>query len=139
MTLNEVFFGLITAAIIALVIFLIWLILRIGETMKTANRVMGETDQALREALAEADQNLRSLRAVTDNITTVTNDIAAFSGSIKGVGDEVKQLTGNVRRIGDAIHNLSTETVASACGLRAGVAAGLEVLFKNLFQQRTSK
>ncbi len=139
MILNEVFFGLITAAVVALVMFLIWLILRIGETMKTANRVMGETDQALRGALAEIDESLRSLRVVTDNIGTVTNDIAAFSGSIKGIGDEVKQLTVNVRRIGDAVQSLSTETVASVYGLRAGVAAGLEVLFKNLFQQRTSK
>jgi uncharacterized protein YoxC len=139
MTPNEIFFGFITAAFIALVIFLIWLILRIGETMKTANRVMGETDQALREAMTEIDQNLRSLRVITDNISTVTNDIAAFSGSIKIVGDEVKQLSGSVRRIGDGIHGIGTETAATMCGLRAGLATGFEVLLKSLFQQRTSR
>jgi len=139
MTANEVFFGLITAAIIALVVFLIWLILRIGETMKTANRVMGETDRALREAIAEVDQNLRGLRVITDNISTVTNDIAVFSSSIKSAGEEVKQLSGGVRRIGEAVRGLGTETVASVCGLRAGLVTGFEVLLKNLFQQRTSR
>ena len=139
MTPNELFFGLITAAIIALVIFLIWLILRVGETVKTANRVLGETDEALRQAIAEIDENLRSLRVITDNVSTVTNDIAAFSGSIKAVGDEVKQLSGSVRRIGDVIHGIGTETAASVCGLRAGIATGFQVLLKNLFQQRTSR
>lgn len=139
MTPNEVFFGLITAAVIALVIFLIWLILRIGETVRTANRVLGETDEALRQAITEVDENLRSLRVITDNISTVTNDIAAFSGSIKAVGDEVRHLSGSVGRISDAIHDIGTETAASVYGLRAGIATGFQVLLKNLFQKRTSR
>jgi uncharacterized protein YoxC len=139
MTVNVMFFGLITAAFIALVIFLIWLILRVGETMKTANRVLETMDQSLREAIGEVNQNLISLRVITDNISTVTNDVAFFSGSIKDVGDEVRQLTGNVRRIGDMVHDLGTEAVASACGLRAGFRTGFDVLFRNLFQQRPSK
>jgi uncharacterized protein YoxC len=139
MTPNETFFGLITAAIIALVIFLIWLIMRVGETMKTTNRVLETMDQNFREAMGEVNQNLISLRAITNNIGTVTNDVASFSGSIKDIGDEVRQLTGSVKRIGDMVHDVGTEAVASACGLRAGFRTGFDVFLRNLFQQRTSK
>jgi uncharacterized protein YoxC len=139
MTTNEVFFGLIALSIITLVIFLIWLITRIGETLKATNKVLATTDQTLREAIAEINQNLSSLRVVTDNISTVTNDVALFSGSVRDIGEEVRQLSASVRRIGDAVHDLSTETVASVCGLRAGLRTGFDVLLKNLFQQRVAK
>lgn len=139
MTTNEVFFGLIALSIITLVIFLIWLITRIGETLKATNKVLATTDQTLREAIAEINQNLSSLRVVTDNISTVTNDVALFSGSVRDIGEEVRQLSASVRRIGDAVHDLSTETVASVCGLRAGLRTGFDVLLKNLFQQRVVK
>jgi uncharacterized protein YoxC len=139
MTPNEIFFGIIAAAFIALVACFIWLAARIGETMKTANKVLENTDQALRETIGEVNQNLRSLRIITDNISIVTTDATSFSGSIRDMGDEVRRLTGNVREIGDVVHSLGTETIASVCGLRAGFRTGFDVLLKSLFQQRTSR
>jgi uncharacterized protein YoxC len=139
MTINEVFFGLIALSVIALVLFLIWLTIRIAETLKTTEKVLLTADQTLRDAMAEITQNLISLRVVTDNISTVTNDVASFSGSIKDIGEEIRQLSDSVRRIGNVVHDLGTETVASVSGLRAGFRTGFDVLLKNLFQQRSVK
>ncbi len=47
---NEIFFGLITAAIIALVIFLIWFIVRLMETVRALSKFVETADQALKEA-----------------------------------------------------------------------------------------
>ena len=134
MTLNEVFFGLITAAIIVLVVFLVRLIIRVGEAVKSTTRVLETTDQNLREAITEANESLRSLRHITDNIGVVTKDVSSFSGSIRDVGEEIRQLTSGVKKMGDVVHDLGTETVASVCGLRAGFKTGLEVLLKSLFR-----
>jgi uncharacterized protein YoxC len=135
MTTNEVFFGLITAAIIALVIVLIWLALRVAETIKVTRKFLDTADQALQQTLVEVNDNLRNLKSITENVNTMTNDIKSFSGCVKDAGGEVKQLTGNIRRIGDTIQGLGIEAVASVVGLRAGLRTGMEVFLKNLFRQ----
>lgn len=139
MTPNEIFFGLITAAIIALVIFLIWMIVRLVDTIKVTKTFLETANQALQEAMGELNQNLRSLRTVTDNVSTVTDDLKSFSESIRDVGDGVRQFTGNVKRVGDVVGTLSTETMASVCGLKAGLKTGFEVFLKNLFHQGAAR
>jgi uncharacterized protein YoxC len=139
MTPNEIFFGLITAAIIALVIFLIWMIIRLVDTLRTTKLFIQTADQALQQGMGELNLSLRSLRTITDNMGTVTDDLRHFSSSVKDVGNGVKQVTGNVKRVSDMIGALGTESVASVCGVRAGIKTGVEALLKGFFQQRTGK
>ena len=139
---NEIFFGLITAAIIALVIFLIWFIMRLMDTVRalskfieTADQALkeaGGVDQALKEAIGEISQNLRSLRAITDDVGAVTGDLKSFSGSVRDVGHGVQGLTTNVKQISDLVQSLGKETIASVCGVRTGIKTGFEVFLKNL-------
>jgi uncharacterized protein YoxC len=135
MTPNEIFFGLITAAIIALAIFVIFLITRLTKTVETVGRLLETTDHALKETVEEVNLNLKNLRSITDNIKGISSDVATFAGSIRGIGDEVKQLTVNVKRISAAVQDLGTETIASVSGLRAGVKTGFEVFLRNLLRQ----
>jgi uncharacterized protein YoxC len=135
MTPNEVFFGLITAAIIALVIVLIWLTVRLGDAIRAIKAFLESAGHSMDESLGEVNQNLRALRTLTDNINTVADDITSFSGSVREMGDGVKQITVSVKEIGDIIQELGTETLASVYGLRAGVRTGFEVFLKNLFHK----
>jgi uncharacterized protein YoxC len=150
MTPNEIFFGFITAAIIALVIVLIWLVRRIVEAIGAVKEFLVTAERSMQESLGEVNLNLKSMRTITDNISTVTGDITAFSGSVRDVGDRVKQvtedvsdgvrqLTDSVKQIGDVVQSLGTETAASVCGLRAGLRTGIEVFLKNLFQQGAAR
>ena len=139
MTPNEIFFGLITAAIIALVVALVWLCLRLGEAIRTVKAFLESTQESTRESLEEVNQNLRTLRTLTDNINIAADNIASFTGSIRDIGDEVKQVAGNVRQIGDIVRDLGTETLSSVCGVRAGLKTGFEVFLKNLLRAGTNR
>ncbi len=139
---NEIFFGLITAAIIVLVVFLIWFIVRLMGTMRalskfieSADQALKEAsgvDQALKEAIGEISQNLRSLRTITDDVGAVTSDLKSFSGSVRDVGHGVQGLTTNVKQLSDLVQSLGKETIASVCGVRTGIKTGFEVFLKNL-------
>ncbi len=101
MTPNEVFFGLITAAIIALIIVVIWLCLKLGQTVQATKAFLETAQQSIQESLGEVNQNLKTLRTLTDNINAAADDVTSFTGSIGDVGDEVKQIASDVRQIGD--------------------------------------
>lgn len=137
--MNGVFLGLITAAVVALTIYLIWLILRIGETVKMTNKLIATTDQNLKETTIEINLNLQNLRQITGDIGKVTGDVASLADSVRDVGEEVKKLTENIRGISDVVHSLGAETAASVSGLRAGVATGIDVLLKGFFRGRASR
>ncbi len=142
MTANAVFFGLITAAIIVLAIFLIVFVVKLTGTTRSLRRLIETADQALREAtgvdealkgaLGEVSENLRSLRAITDDVSVVTGNLKTFTGSVRDVGLGVQGLATNVKQISELVQDLGKETVASACGLRAGIKTGFEVFLKNL-------
>jgi uncharacterized protein YoxC len=146
MGVNEVLFGVITAAIVALVIFLIWFIMRLMDTVRalskfieSADQALKEAsgvDQALKEAIGEISQNLRSLRTITDDVGAVTSDLKSFSGSVRDVGHSVQGLTTNVKQLSDLVQSLGKETIASVCGVRAGVKTGFEVFLKNLLAKK---
>ena len=134
MTPNEVFFGLITAAIIALVIALIWLCLRVGQAIESLKGFLETSEQSIQESLGEVSQNLKSLRTLTDNVNTAADNVLTFTGSFREIGNGVKQIAANIRQIGDIVQSLGTETFASVNGVRAGLRTGFEVFLKNLFR-----
>ena len=122
MTPNEVLFGLITAAVMAFVIFAIVLMVRLLDAIKAMKQFCDTAEQAVKEAAGQINQDLRSLRKITDDVGIVTDNIGTFSGSIRDVGEGIGQLAGNVREVGDLIQDLKIETAASMYGLRAGLS-----------------
>lgn len=138
MTPYEIFFGLITAAIIALVIVLVWLCVKLGETTQALRAFLGTAQQSLQESLGEVNEDLRSLRTLTDNINTAASNVASFTGSIREIGEEVSKISSNVRQIGDLVRDLGDETLASVHGVRAGLKTGFEVFLRNLFRPGTA-
>jgi uncharacterized protein YoxC len=137
--MNGVFLGLITAAVVALTVFLIRLMLKVDETVKMANKLLETTDQNLRETTIELNLNLRNLRQITGDISKVTGDVASFTDSVRGVGEEVKHLTENIKGISQTVRDLGVETTASVSGVRAGVTAGIDFLLRNFLQNRTGR
>jgi uncharacterized protein YoxC len=138
-TPNEIFFGLIALAIIALVVFLIWFILKLVDTIGAVKKVLVSFDGALQTTLGELNENLRSLRNVTDNMTAVTNDAKVLSGSVKDVGESVRQIGNSVRRIADLVQEIRSETTGTISGVRAGFKAGFDTFLKSLFSERDSR
>jgi uncharacterized protein YoxC len=134
MTPNEVLFGLITAAVMAFVIFAIVLMVRLLDAIKAMKQFCDTAEQAVKEAVGQINQDLRSLRKITDDVGIVTDNIGTFSGSIRDVGEGIGQLARNVREVGDLIQDLKIETAASMYGLRAGLKTGFEVFLKSLFR-----
>jgi uncharacterized protein YoxC len=135
MTPNEIFFSMIAVAFVALVIAAIWLIVKLVDAVKAARTFLDSADTVVHETADELKLSLQSLRGITDKINLISADVESFSGSIRTVGEEVQQITGSIKRIGNVFQNVGTETMASVCGLRAGIRSGLEVLVKNLFQR----
>ena len=86
----------------------------------------------MKEAIGEINQNLRSLRAITDDVGAVTSDLKSFSGSVRDVGHGVQGLAASVKQLSDLVQSLGKETIASVCGVRAGIKAGFEVFLKSL-------
>jgi uncharacterized protein YoxC len=139
MTLYGILLCFITAAVVALTVFLIRLIWRVEATLRTANILLATTEQTLKETTTEVNQNLQNIKQVTDNINRITSDVASFGSSIKGIGDEVKQLTVNIKGISETVYSFGQETSASMSGLRAGIVTGVDVLIKSLFQKRQTR
>jgi uncharacterized protein YoxC len=139
MTLYGILLCFVTAAVVALTVFIIRFIWRVEATLRTANVLLATTEQTLRETTTELNQNLQNIKQVTDNIIIFTGDVASFGNSIKGIGDEVKQLSVNIKGISETVYDFGQETSASMSGLRAGIVTGIDVFIKNLFQKRQNR
>jgi len=114
------------------VIFLIWFIMRLMDTVRALSKFIESSDQALKEAIGEISQSLRSLRTITDDVGAVTSDLKSFSGSVRDVGHGVQGLATSVKQLSDLVQSLGKETIASVCGVRAGIKTGFEVFLKSL-------
>jgi uncharacterized protein YoxC len=132
MTLNEVFLGIITAAVVVIVVFAVRLVTRLMETTAAVREFLETTDRTVKEMAGEVTESLRSLRVITDGVGGVASDVKAVTGSFRDAGLAVQEVATSVKDIGKAMQDLGQETVASVAGLRAGLKTGLEVLVKNL-------
>lgn len=134
MMASEVFLGVITAAIVAFVIFSIWAIIRLVAALNSTNLLLTTTDRSMQEVMTELARSLAALRVVIENLNAVADDLRLFSGAVREVGEGVRAMAGSVKRVGDTMQIAGNEAISSVRGIRAGVKAGFEVLLKNLFQ-----
>ncbi len=132
MTVNEVFLGIITAAVVVIVVFVVRLVTKMTETAAAVREFLETTDRTVQEVAGEVTESMKSLRVITDGVGGVATDVKAVTGSFKDAGLAVHEVAASVKDIGKAVQDLGQETVASVCGLRAGLKAGLDVFVKNL-------
>lgn len=134
MTINEVFLGIITAAVVVIVIFVVRLATKLSETAASVEEFLETTDRTLKGVAGEVNESLRSFRVITDTVGGAASDVKALTGSFKDAGQAVQEVADSVRDIGKAVQGLGSETVASVCGLRAGLKTGFETFVKNLLR-----
>jgi uncharacterized protein YoxC len=120
------FIGLVLAVAVA---FLIPTLLELRRAAAQTTTFLKSTGESLDTSLKEIDDTMKSLREITENINTVTQDARNFSSSLVHLADDVKS-------VGESVHNLTSRTSRSVSSIRAGIMAACEVLIRNLITRR---
>jgi uncharacterized protein YoxC len=130
MTANSgVWFMVLAAAIAAGILFLIPVLLELRRAVRTLNSVLKIAEDSLAPTLRELRSTLENLDRISSDISTVTDDVRVFSGSIRQVGRDVQELSGLINALGGGIGT-------KIAGLRAGIGTGVGYLARNLFKKK---
>lgn len=111
------------------VLFMIPVLLELRRAVRTLNSILKITEESLPPALHELRATLVNLDRITTDISTVTDDVRVFSGSVRQVGKDVSELSGLINVLGGGVG-------AKIAGLRAGVGAGVGYLARNILRKR---
>lgn len=126
--MGNVFWGIITLAVVAAVAVLIFVMIELRAAIRALKDFLRTSETTLKPTLDELQMTLKSLRNVTDNVTAVTEDVKTLSGSVRNVGESLKHVS-------ELIEGVTSSAVIRASGLRAGINAAVEVLLKGLFSR----
>ncbi len=137
--MNQLFLGLITAAVIAAVIIFVYVMLDLRRMMRALERLAGTVENSLKPTIAELQETLRSVRNAADDFTTVSEDIRNFSGALRGIGENVRCLSGEMERLTKFVKDINSSVAVEASSLRVGLKAGLQAFLKNLFGLYSSR
>ena len=132
--MNNLFLGLITAAVIVLVIIFAYVMLDLRRTIRALKELLNTTENSLKPTVAELQETLKSVRSVANNVTTVSEDVKILSGALRDVGENVKRVSEDVRHLVSFVNEMSSSAVVEASGLKAGVKAGFWFFLKNFFK-----
>ncbi len=124
--MNNLFFGLITLAVLVLTGFIIYIILELKKTIDSVKMSMESIEKTLIPTVEELEMTLKSVRKITDDVGVVTENVKELSGSIREISENVKQ-------VGEAVSAITKTSVVQASGVRAGIRAGFGYFIKNLF------
>ncbi len=131
--MNNLFLGLITAAVIVAVIIFVYVMLDLRKMMRALEKLASTVEYSLKPTVAELQGTLKSVRNAADDITTVGEDIRNFSGALKGIGENVRCLSGEMERLTKFVKGINSSVAVEASSLRVGLKAGLQAFLKNLF------
>ena len=126
--MNNIFFGLIVLAILALTGFIIYAVVALKRTLDSVKQFIESTESVLVPAVDEVRQTLQSLRKVTDDAGVVTEDIKVLSASVRDVGNSVKSVS-------TIVNTALKGPTSQAAGLKAGFKAGFGYLIKNMLSK----
>ena len=133
--MNNLFLGLITAAVIVVVIIFVYVMLDLRKTIRALKELVSTTENSLKPTVAELQETLKSVRSVANNVTTVSEDIKILSGSLRDVGENVKRVSRDIGHVVDFVDGITSSAAVEASGLKAGIKAGLWHFAKNLLKQ----
>jgi uncharacterized protein YoxC len=126
--MNNIFFGLITLAILVLAGFVVYAVLALKKTLDSVKKFIETTENSLVPAVEEIQLTLRSVRKITDDTGAVTEDVKVLSASVREMGDSVK-------RINSVVNTALCASTSQVAGLKAGLKAGLVYFLKNMLSK----
>jgi uncharacterized protein YoxC len=132
--MNNLFLGLITAAVIIVVIIFIYVMLDLRKTIRSLKGLANTTENSLKPTVAELQETLKSVRNVANNVTAVSEDMKILSGALRDVGENVKRVSGDIKHLVNFVDEMTSSATVEASGLKAGVKAGVWFFLKNLFK-----
>lgn len=124
--MNNLFFGLITLAVLVLTGFIIYIILELKKTIDLVKVSMESVEKTLIPTVEELHLTFKSVRKITDDVGIVTENVKGLSGSIREISENVKQVS-------EAVGTITKSSVVQVSGVKAGIRAGFGYFIKNLF------
>ena len=133
--MSNLFWGLITLAIIVTVIIFICVMLELRKAIKALKELVNTTENSLKPTVAELQETLKSVKVLADSTMEITEDMKIFSGALKDAGKSVKHVSGDVERVVNLVEGITSLASLETSSLKAGIKAGLWVLSKSLFKK----
>jgi uncharacterized protein YoxC len=133
--MSNLFWGLISLAIIVAAIIFIWVMLELRKAIKALKELVNTTENSLKPTVAELQETLKSVKVLADSTTEITEDMKIFSGALKDAGKSVKHVSGDVERVVNLVEGITSLASLETSSLKAGIKAGLWVLSKSLFKK----
>ena len=133
--MSNLFWGLITLAIIVTVIIFIMVMLELRKAIRALKELVKTTENSLKPTVAELQETLKSVKVLADSTIEITEDMKIFSGALKDAGKSVKHVSGDVERVVNLVEGITSLASLETSSLKAGIKAGLWVLSKSLFKK----
>ena len=111
------------ALTVAFVLF-IYGAIQLKKMVECLNDFCKTTDERLKPVLEETEKTMKSIRAVTDNVATVT-------GNIKEVSEAASDVAENIRAVSMIIDDVGDQISIRTRGIVVGVQTALGVLMKH--------
>ncbi len=118
-------FFIITLGFIAAIGFLIYASLEIRRAAQAFKEFLQNTEERINPVLEETEQTLKSLRKVSDDVGTITENVRNFSGAMHEIVD-------NLRALSSIVYNVREGVSLRVLGVKAGIKTALEVLIRSL-------
>lgn len=110
---------------IAAIGFLIYASLEIRRAAQTFREFLKNTEERINPVLEETEQTLKSLKKVSDDVGTVTENARNFSVALYEIVD-------NLRALSSIVHDVREGMSLRVLGVKAGIKTALNVLIKEL-------
>lgn len=110
--------------------FLIYASVEIRRAANAFNEFLKNTETRLNPVLGEAEQSLKSLRKVSDDIGTATENVKNFSAAMHDIVDNIRAISGIVSDVRQGVS-------LRALGVKAGIKAAMDVLIKQVKEGRS--
>jgi uncharacterized protein YoxC len=133
--MSNLFWGLITLAIIVTVIIFIMVMLELRKAIRALKELVKTTENSLKPTVAELQETLKSVKVLADSTIEITEDMKIFSGALKDAGKSVKHVSGDVERVVNLVEGITSLASLETSSLKAGIKAGLRVLSKSFFKK----
>lgn len=121
-------FFIMALGFIAVMGFLIYASLEIRRAAQAFKEFLKNTEGRINPVLEETEQTLKSLKKVSDDVGTATENVKNFSSAMYEIGD-------NIRALSSIVHDVREGVSARVLGVKAGIKTALNVLLKELMSR----
>jgi uncharacterized protein YoxC len=134
--MNTIFLGVIALAIVITVIILIYVMVALRKAIRDLGELMDTVKNSIKPALTEIQGTLRSIRNFADSSVGITDDVSIFTGALRDAGRSVNHVTKDVENVVNSVEGVTKFAALEAWSVKAGIKAGLWVLWKSLFSKK---